>query len=98
MERRVLIPAYESINNVSECDFTFEYEPRYVDKRFEGYRFIIKNKNYIEAKADDVIDVSLDPFEEQIRTFMSFISILLRLLMVTPVSVSILKRIAVSGW
>lgn len=71
VERRVLIPAYESINNVNECDFTFEYEPRYVDKKFVGYKFVIKNKNYIEAKSVEIIDVEVDPFEEQIRTFMS---------------------------
>lgn len=72
VERRVLIPAYESINNVAECDFTFEYEPKLVDRRFAGYRFVIKSKNYIEAKEVTIIDVEdLDPLEEQIKTFMS---------------------------
>ncbi len=72
IERRVLSPAYESINSVPECDFAFEYEDLYVSKRHVGYRFKINSKKYIEAKAVEVIEeADVDPFEEQIKTFLS---------------------------
>ena len=50
IERRVLQPAYESINAVNECDFTFEYEGISEGGKHVGYRFKIMSKNYIEAK------------------------------------------------
>lgn len=71
IERRVLNPAYESINNCNECDFTFEYESKKADGKLAGYIFKITNKNYIDAKADEVIEIEVDPFEEQIKMFMS---------------------------
>ncbi len=71
IERRVLTPAYESINNVAECDFTFEYEDVYTGKRHVGYRFRINSKNYIETKAVEVIEIEKDPLEDQIKSFMA---------------------------
>ncbi len=67
MERRVLEPAKVSINNVGECDFTFDYESLKANGSVAGYRFIIKNKNYIDVKPEDVKVIDVDPFEEQIK-------------------------------
>ena len=56
IERRVLQPAKESINNVAECDFIFDYEPIKANGAVAGYRFIVENKNYIETTAVEVIE------------------------------------------
>ena len=50
IDRRVLKPARESINNIDECDFTFDYESQKVSNKIVGYRFSIKEKNYVDAK------------------------------------------------
>ena len=72
IERRVLRPAMESINSVDECDFTFVYEPRYVDGKHAGYRFEISEKNYIDVKAVEVIEQKeTDPMIDQLKTFFS---------------------------
>lgn len=57
IERRVLNPARESINNVSECDFTWDYEPRKVNGKLAGYTFIVKNKNYIDSTAVEINEI-----------------------------------------
>lgn len=69
IERRVLKPARESINSVEECDFTFEYEAKYVNKKHVGYRFEVRNKNYIDSTATEILEIEekeADPFQEQI--------------------------------
>ena len=75
IERRVLKPAYESINSISECDFTFEYEPKKVNNKHVGYSFRVKNKNYIDTTARDIVEIEkkeIDPIEEQIKNFLKF--------------------------
>ena len=67
MERRVLEPAKVSINNVQECDFTFDYSPLKANGSVAGYRFLITKKNYIDAKPEEVKIVDVDPFEDQIK-------------------------------
>jgi plasmid replication initiation protein len=69
MERRVLKPAQESINNVPECDFTFEYTPKTAGGAVVGYIFNIKNKLYIDLKENEVeiTDVEEDAFFEQVK-------------------------------
>lgn len=67
MERRVLEPAKVSINNVQECDFTFDYLPLKANGSVAGYRFLITKKNYIDAKPEEVKIIDVDPFEDQIK-------------------------------
>ncbi len=70
IDRRVLTPALNSINSVPECDFTFEYEARYVGNKHVGYRFKIMEKNYIEAKVVEVIEEKIvDPLLNQLSLF-----------------------------
>ena len=69
IEERVLKPAYESINEVAECDFTFEYEVVRERSKVLGYRFNISEKNYIESTAKEIIEIEekeMDPLKEQI--------------------------------
>lgn len=69
IERRVLKPARDSINAIAECDFTFDYEAKYVDKKHVGYRFEVKSKNYIESTATEILEIEEkedDPLKEQI--------------------------------
>ena len=60
IERRVLKPAYESINQVKECDFTFEYEEKLIGSKLVGYKFIVSEKKYIDVKDVKIIDVEED--------------------------------------
>ncbi len=75
MERRVLEPAKVSINNVQECDFTFDYAPIKSNGAVAGYRFIITKKNYIDAKPEDVKIIDVDPFEDQIKMLLGMTGI-----------------------
>ncbi len=68
IERRVLAPAKESINDCNECDFTWDYVPVKEGRAIHGYKITINKKNYIEAAVVKEIDV--DPFEDQIKTFL----------------------------
>lgn len=75
IERRVLRPARESINAVAECDFTFDFEARYVDGKFAGYQFQIKEKNTIDTTAREVVGIEanevVDPLLEQVSTMLA---------------------------
>ena len=72
IERRVLKPAYESINAVPECDFTFEYKPILAHGVTQGYSFLVTKKNYIEAssyKIEDIVEESVeDDLFNEIKT------------------------------
>ncbi len=52
IKRRALEPAKKSINAVQECDFTFDYIERKDHGTIVGYKFVIKNKQYIESGAE----------------------------------------------
>ncbi len=72
IERRVLKPAYDSINAVPECDFTFEYKPILAHGVTQGYSFIVSSKRYIEAtsyKVEDVLDD--DGLFDEIKTIIT---------------------------
>ena len=71
--RRVLQPAYESINSINECDFTFEYEEKTSGSKLIGYRFKISEKRYIDTTYSEIAEIEekKNPLEEQIATFMS---------------------------
>jgi hypothetical protein len=75
IERRVLRPAYESINEVDECDFTFDYQEQLKGSKLVGYRFIIKEKNYIEAAETKALpqkeEKQDNPLTEKISLFIS---------------------------
>ncbi len=79
IDRRVLKPARESINAVNECDFTFDYEAKYVNKKHVGYRFEVKSKNYIDSTATEIYEIEekdVDPLKEQVASIFSLSSIL----------------------
>ena len=71
IERRVLKPAYESINAVAECDFTFEYKPIVAHGVTQGYSFIVSKKNYIEASSFKIEDVEEDELYNEIKTIIT---------------------------
>ncbi|QFJ53400.1 replication initiation protein [Pseudobutyrivibrio xylanivorans] len=75
IERRVLRPAYESINEVDECDFTFEYQEQLKGSKLVGYRFIVKEKNYIDAVETKALpqkeDAQDNPLTEKIALFIN---------------------------
>lgn len=71
IERRVLKPAYESINAVPECDFTFEYKPILAHGVTQGYSFIVSSKKYIEAASYKVEDVVEDDLFNEIKTIIA---------------------------
>ena len=71
IERRVLKPAYESINAVPECDFTFEYKPILAHGVTQGYSFIVSSKKYIEATSYKVEDVVEDDLFNEIKTIIA---------------------------
>ena len=71
IERRVLKPAYESINAVAECDFTFEYKPILAHGVTQGYSFIVSKKNYIEAASYKIEDVEEDELYNEIKTIIA---------------------------
>ena len=48
LKARVLDPARESINNTSECDFTFEYESKIKSGKIVAFRFFIIEKNHVK--------------------------------------------------
>ncbi len=56
IERRVLEPSKESINNVDECDFTFDYDVIKDGTVVAGYRFYVNSKKYIETTAYEIVD------------------------------------------
>ena len=69
IERRVLNPAHESINSVTECDFTFDFEAKYVDKKHVGYTFKVTNKKYIDTTATEILELEeneVDSLQQQI--------------------------------
>lgn len=71
IKRRVLEPAKASINEVEECDFTFDYSLRKVAGESAGYLFTIKSKQYIEASEAKMIeDKTEDPLHNQIKILM----------------------------
>ncbi len=65
IERRVIGPARDSINGINECDFTFEYEQHKVSGKVEGFRFIVREKNYVDEKPK-AKQIAEDPLYEQI--------------------------------
>lgn len=74
IERRVLRPARDSINSIPECDFTFEYEAVMRSGKLVGYKFEIKEKNYIDSTATEVIEIEdkqQDPKFEQVSTILT---------------------------
>ncbi|SDI56123.1 Initiator Replication protein [Pseudobutyrivibrio sp. 49] len=74
IERRVLVPARDSINSVEECDFTFEYDNVYVRGKHAGFEFTIKQKNYIESTATEILEIEtkeIDPLQEQVSSMLS---------------------------
>ncbi len=78
IERRVLQPAKESINNVNECDFTFDYDPIKVNGAVAGYRFRVESKNYIDTKAVEVVaieDKEVESGEQELRMMFTFANI-----------------------
>ncbi len=68
IERRVLEPAKESINNVAECDFTFDYSVCKSEGSVVGYRFTIKNKNYIDVHAVEIDSIEMNDAEDSLFT------------------------------
>ena len=78
IKRRVLDPAKRNINEIEECDFTFDYELQKVGGKYAGYMFIIKSKKYIETENQNVIvDKSLDAFYDEIKTLLNVFRIVL---------------------
>ncbi|SES21001.1 Initiator Replication protein [Butyrivibrio fibrisolvens] len=68
IKRRVLEPAKKSINNVEECDFTFDYSLRKVTGESAGYLFTIKSKQYIEnAETKMIEEKTTDILYDQIK-------------------------------
>lgn len=75
IKRRVLEPAKNSINEVEECDFTFDYKYRKVDGD-AGYTFTITSKQYIEASETKMIENKItDVLYEQISMLLKTFNI-----------------------
>ncbi len=71
IKRRVLEPAKNSINEVEECDFTFDYETVKAEGATAGYRFKVQSKKYIEAKNQEIIEDKADKvLFEQVKMFL----------------------------
>lgn len=68
LERKVLGPAKQSINAVSECDFTFEYTREKANGVYAGYKFEVKPKAYLEDGTDKIIAIEeISELEQQIK-------------------------------
>lgn len=57
IESRVLQPAYNSINSIEQCDFTFEYETVKQGKKVLGYKFNVREKKYIDSTATEIVEI-----------------------------------------
>ena len=69
IKRRVFEPAKNSINEVEECDFTFDYEELKAEGKVAGYLITIKQKRYITAPDHPMIEEN-DVLYNQIKTFL----------------------------
>ena len=67
IERRLIKPAYESINSINECDFTFEYEILRYGNKIEGVKFLIREKKAIAEQKKQATIVE-DTFYTQMKT------------------------------
>lgn len=74
IESRVLQPAYNSINSIEQCDFTFEYETVKEGKKVLGYKFNVQEKRYIEGTATEIVEIEEKPndnaFSERVSTIL----------------------------
>lgn len=73
IERRALKPAYDSINSINECDFTFEYEAIKANGKYVGFTFRIQNKNYIDVKSreiDEIEAIDENPKFDQVESLL----------------------------
>lgn len=80
IKRRILEPAYENINSIEECDFTFEYSKVKKGNAIVGYHFDVRKKILIEDKSEskNFLEEKEDPFTGQITQLLSAIGITLK--------------------
>ncbi len=72
IKRRVLNPVKKSINNIKECDFTFDYEPQKNRGETIGFLFKVVAKNYLREEKQNLIENKDDQmFFEQTKMFLN---------------------------